>query len=109
MGINTGAFIAPLVCGWFAQSEQFRGILGRLGIAPESAWHWGFGMAAVGMFFGLVQYLSGWKHLGSAGMYPAPAESPEAAASQRRLLRVGASGRSSAAAVLLASSRGRAS
>jgi proton-dependent oligopeptide transporter, POT family len=90
MGINTGAFIAPLVCGWFAQSEQFRQILGSMGIAPESAWHWGFAMAAIGMFFGLVQYLTGWKHLGSAGMYPAPPESPEAAASQRRLLRVGA-------------------
>ena len=89
MGINTGAFIAPLVCGWFAQSEQFRGILGSMGIAPESAWHWGFAMAAVGMFFGLVQYLAGWKHLGTAGMYPAPPESPEAAAAQRRLLRLG--------------------
>jgi POT family proton-dependent oligopeptide transporter len=92
MGINTGAFIAPLVCGWFAQSEQFRRILGTMGVAPESSWHWGFAMAAVGMFFGLVQYLAGWKHLGSAGMYPAPAESPEAAASQRRLLRVGVAG-----------------
>jgi POT family proton-dependent oligopeptide transporter len=89
MGINTGAFIAPLVCGWFAQSEQFRRILGGMGIAPESAWHWGFAMAAIGMFFGLVQYLTGWKHLGSAGMYPAPPESPEAAASHRRLLRIG--------------------
>jgi POT family proton-dependent oligopeptide transporter len=89
MGINTGAFIAPLVCGWFAQSEQFRGILGAMGIAPESSWHWGFAMAAVGMFFGLVQYLAGWKHLGSAGMYPAPPESPEAAHAQRRLLRIG--------------------
>jgi POT family proton-dependent oligopeptide transporter len=89
MGINTGAFIAPLVCGWLAQSETFRGILGSAGIAPESAWHWGFGMAAVGMFFGLVQYLSGWKHLGDAGMYPAPAESAQAAAGNRRMLRRG--------------------
>jgi proton-dependent oligopeptide transporter, POT family len=95
MGINTGAFIAPLICGWFAQSEQFRRILGSLGIPPENAWHWGFGMAAVGMFLGLVQYLSGWKHLGSAGMYPAPAESPAAAEGNRRLLR-----RSIAATVL---------
>ena len=91
MGINTGAFIAPLVCGWFAQSEQFRGILSGAGIAPESAWHWGFAMAAIGMFLGLVQFLAGWKHLGEAGMYPAPAESPEQAASQRRLLRLGLS------------------
>ena len=71
MGINTGALIAPLVSGWFAQSEQFRGILASAGIAPESAWHWGFAMAAIGMFFGLVQFLAGWKHLGDAGMYPA--------------------------------------
>ena len=89
MGINTGAFIAPLVCGWFAQSEQFRGILASMGTSPENAWHWGFGMAAVGMCFGLVQFLGGWKHLGSAGMYPVPAESPEQATSQRRLLRMG--------------------
>jgi proton-dependent oligopeptide transporter, POT family len=92
MGINTGAFIAPLVCGWFAQSEQFGRVLGAMGIARENSWHWGFGMAAVGMFFGLVQYLAGWKHLGTAGMYPAPAESPAAAASQRRLLRAGLAG-----------------
>ncbi|HYC32045.1 MAG TPA: peptide MFS transporter [Gemmatimonadales bacterium] len=89
-GINTGAFIAPLVCGWLAQSETFRGLLAGVGLRPESAWHWGFGMAAIGMFFGLVQYLSGWKHLGEAGMYPAPAESPEAAAENRRTLRRGA-------------------
>jgi POT family proton-dependent oligopeptide transporter len=92
MGINTGAFIAPLVCGWFAQSEGFRGILASIGFRPETAWHWGFAMAAVGMFFGLVQYLAGWKHLGSAGMYPAAPESPEAAASQRRLLQLGLTG-----------------
>jgi POT family proton-dependent oligopeptide transporter len=92
MGINTGAFIAPLVCGWFAQSDQFSRILGSVGIAPETSWHWGFGMAAVGMFFGLVQYLAGWKYLGNAGMYPAPAESPAAASSQRRTLRLGLMG-----------------
>ncbi len=100
MGINTGAFIAPLVCGWFAQSEQFRRILGSFGIAPENAWHWGFGMAAVGMFLGLVQYLAGWKNLGSAGMYPSLPESPEAAEAQRRLLRRSSAGVVIGAAVL---------
>ena len=101
MGINTGAFIAPLVCGWLAQSETFRGMLASMGLSPESAWHWGFGMAAVGMFFGLIQFLSGWKHLGEAGMYPAPAESPAAAAGHRRTLRWGG-GLVLGAAVLLA-------
>jgi POT family proton-dependent oligopeptide transporter len=89
MGINLGAFTAPLVCGWLAQSEQFRGILASFGVSPASSWHWGFAMAAVGMFFGLVQYLSGWKYLGEAGMYPVKPESPAAHARERRLLTVG--------------------
>ena len=59
IGINTGAFIAPLVTGWLAQSASFRGVLAHAGISPEAAWHWGFGAAAVGMFCGLVQYSFG--------------------------------------------------
>ena len=86
MGINLGAFTAPLLCGWLAQSQQFRGILASFGISPASSWHWGFAMAAVGMFFGLVQYLAGWKYLGEAGMYPVEPESPESYARQRRQL-----------------------
>ena len=89
MGINIGAFTAPLVCGWLAQSEQFRGILASFGLSPDSSWHWGFGMAAVGMFFGLVQYLAGWKYLGDVGMYPVPAESPQVQTRQRRALILG--------------------
>jgi POT family proton-dependent oligopeptide transporter len=86
MGINIGAFLAPLVCGWLAQSEEFRRVLARAGIAPESAWHWGFGMAAVGMFFGLVQYLGGWKHLGDAGMHPGGAGDAMVREASRRIL-----------------------
>lgn len=70
MGINMGAFLAPLACGWLAQSDRFKEILSSSGINPASSWHWGFAMAAVGMFFGLLQYLRGWKHLGSAGLEP---------------------------------------
>src|SRR5919106_5360541 len=86
MGINLGAFTAPLLCGWLAQSQQFRGILASFGVSPTTSWHWGFAMAAVGMFFGLVQYLAGWKYLGEAGMYPVKPESPESYARQRRQL-----------------------
>jgi POT family proton-dependent oligopeptide transporter len=89
MGINVGAFLSPLACGWLAQSEQFRGILQSVGIAPESSWHWGFAMAAVGMFFGLVQYLAGWKHLGDAGMNPVPPKDAADRAAQVRRLRLG--------------------
>ncbi|MGH7516030.1 MAG: peptide MFS transporter [Gemmatimonadales bacterium] len=87
MGINLGAFVAPLVCGWLAQGETFRGILAGAGIAPESAWHWGFGMAAIGMFFGLLQYLAGWKHLGDAGMHPGGAGDAATREQNRRTLR----------------------
>jgi proton-dependent oligopeptide transporter, POT family len=63
MGINIGAFIAPLVCGYLGQRVD---------------WHLGFGAAGVGMAFGLIQYGVGRKHLGEAGRYPVPAASPEA-------------------------------
>jgi POT family proton-dependent oligopeptide transporter len=86
MGINLGAFFSPLVCGWLAQSDQFRGVLERAGIAPESAWHWGFGMAAIGMFFGLLQYLAGWKYLGDAGMQPGGAGDAATREQNRRTL-----------------------
>jgi POT family proton-dependent oligopeptide transporter len=89
MGINIGAFTAPLLCGWLAQSGQFRGVLASFGISPATSWHWGFAMAAVGMFFGVVQYMAGWKYLGEAGMYPVKPESPQAYARQRRLLTIG--------------------
>jgi POT family proton-dependent oligopeptide transporter len=86
MGINLGAFFAPLVCGTLAQDERFRGFLGGIGFSPESSWHFGFAAAAVGMFLGLVQYVLGDKALGLAGKHPVPAESPEAAAKNRRTL-----------------------
>ena len=89
MGINLGAFLSPLICGWLAQSEQFRGFLGSVGIRPESSWHWGFAAAAVGMFFGIVQYLAGWKHLGQAGMNPVVPDDPAEQARSRRRLRNG--------------------
>ena len=64
MGINTGAFISPLVCGWLAQSEKFKGVLAGLGISPEASWHWGFGAAGVGMTLGVIQYMIGSPRLG---------------------------------------------
>ena len=69
MGINTGAFIAPLICGYLGQRVD---------------WHMGFGAAGVGMTIGLIQYVLGRKHLGDAGRFPAQAASPEAGAQQRR-------------------------
>jgi POT family proton-dependent oligopeptide transporter len=48
MGINLGAFIAPLICGWLGQTAN---------------WHLGFAAAGVGMVLGLVQYVMGRKYL----------------------------------------------
>jgi proton-dependent oligopeptide transporter, POT family len=42
MGINTGAFIAPFICGWLGE---------RVG------WDYGFGAAGVGMLLGLALFL----------------------------------------------------
>jgi POT family proton-dependent oligopeptide transporter len=71
MGINLGAFAAPLVCGaGLAESETVRRWLKDLGIAPTAAWHLAFGAAAVGMILGLTQYVLGRSRLGSAGLPP---------------------------------------
>ncbi|MDN3355322.1 peptide MFS transporter [Actinomadura sp. DC4] len=48
MGINLGAFLAPLVVGTLGQ---------------RVSWHLGFGTAAAGMALGLLQYVLGGRHL----------------------------------------------
>jgi proton-dependent oligopeptide transporter, POT family len=48
VGINIGAFLAPLVCGTLGE---------RVG------WHYGFAAAGVGMLIGLATYLLGSSHL----------------------------------------------
>ncbi|HKY31419.1 MAG TPA: peptide MFS transporter, partial [Candidatus Polarisedimenticolia bacterium] len=63
MGINLGAFIAPLVCGFLAQDARFKTWLESAGLRPESSWHWGFGAATVGMTLGVVQYALGSRRL----------------------------------------------
>jgi proton-dependent oligopeptide transporter, POT family len=55
MGINIGALISPIACGW---------------VAERIAWRWGYGLAGLGMVAGLIQYVLGYKHLGTAGLYP---------------------------------------
>jgi len=53
MGINLGALISPLVCGYLGQ---------------KIGWHWGFGAAGVGMTIGLAQYVTNQNRLGNAGL-----------------------------------------
>ena len=86
MGINLGAFIAPLIVGGLAQSPWFKGVLEGMGFNPTTSWNWGFGVGAIGMFFGVIQYRLGWKHFGDAGIHPSvPAESEEGRSARRQL------------------------
>jgi POT family proton-dependent oligopeptide transporter len=84
MGINLGAFLGPIIAGYLVQSEGFRARLTGWGMDPNSAWHWGFGAAGVGMTLGLIQYVLGGRALGTAGLQPATASSPEAFAKAKR-------------------------
>ena len=70
MGINLGATISPLICGFLAQDPSFRSWIAKFGFEPGSAWHFGFAMAGIGMFFGLIQYLLGRKNLQGVGDVP---------------------------------------
>ena len=55
-GINLGAFISPIIVGYLGQNVNF---------------HLGFSLAAIGMFFGLIQYtIDGKKYLSKDSLYP---------------------------------------
>jgi POT family proton-dependent oligopeptide transporter len=48
VGVNVGAFLAPLICGFLGETY---------------GWHYGFGAAGVGMLAGLLIYLGGQRYL----------------------------------------------
>ena len=76
MGINLGAFAAPLVVGWLAQGEQFKALLAGWGLDPTHSWHWGFAAAGIGMTFGMIVYLRHWHWLSHIG-HPPEATAPK--------------------------------
>jgi MFS family permease len=57
MGINIGALMAPLVCGWLAESPAFKAWLAGMGMDPARSWHYGFGAAGIGMLVGILVYV----------------------------------------------------
>jgi len=57
MGINLGSFLATLICVWLGE---------------KYGWSYGFGAAGVGMFFGLVTFISGRKLLMGKGESKVP-------------------------------------
>ncbi|MBX7221791.1 MAG: peptide MFS transporter [Blastocatellia bacterium] len=70
MGINMGAFLAPFVCGFLAQSETFKGMLKSAGMNPAHSWHFAFAAAGAGMALGLGQYYWGRENLAAVGRPP---------------------------------------
>ena len=84
MGINIGAFLGPLVCGWFAERVD---------------WNLGFSLAGVGMTLGLIQYSRGLRFLRGAGELKGDSAQPARISVARRQLGIS----TVAALVLIAS------
>ncbi len=59
MGVNAGAFIGTLLVGW---------------IGEHFSWTWGFGLAGIFMFFGLLQFYFARSVFGKAASEPKPKE-----------------------------------
>ena len=76
MGINLGALISPIFCGW---------------VGERISWRFGFGVAGIGMLAGLIQFVGQSKYLGTAGLHPASTGDIERDRRQKRnaLLAVG--------------------
>ena len=70
MGINVGATVGQLVCGWFGDPVRW----------GEGGWHLGFAAAGVGMVAGLIVYLWGRdKYLPGIGLGTAVQRAKDAA------------------------------
>ncbi len=59
MGINAGAFLGILLCGY---------------IGEKIGWHYGFGLAGIFMFFGMLQFYFAQKIFGNIGLTPGQKE-----------------------------------
>ncbi len=87
MGINIGATIAPIVCGFLATDDSFRAFLTDKGINPNLCWNFAFGASALGMLGGLIQFVIGQRVFGEAGKHPTIPSDPVAANRDRNILK----------------------
>ncbi|MAY21724.1 MAG: MFS transporter [Flavobacteriaceae bacterium] len=71
IGINVGAFLASLIVGY---------------VGEVHGWHYGFGLAGIGMALGLIQYVAGQKHLKYVGNFTGTSENEEEKAAMKRPL-----------------------
>ncbi|NBC58328.1 MAG: MFS transporter [Bacteroidetes bacterium] len=62
IGINVGAAVAGILVGW---------------VAAEYGWHYGFGLAAIGMVVGQLVYVYGTRYLTHVGNKPSKATASE--------------------------------
>jgi POT family proton-dependent oligopeptide transporter len=71
IGINVGAFLSSLIVGY---------------VGEVYGWHYGFGLAGICMFFGLLQFIYGQKYLKGVGNYLGKSENAEERESIKRPL-----------------------
>ncbi len=71
IGINLGAFLSSIIVGY---------------VGEVYGWHYGFGLAGIGMFLGMVQYLLGQKHLKHVGNFLGASQNEEEKALMKKPL-----------------------
>lgn len=71
IGINIGAFLAGIIVGV---------------VAFKWGWHFGFGLAGIGMLLGQIVYIAGQKHLRHVGNFIGKSEDPEVIAASKKPL-----------------------
>ena len=73
IGINLGAFLGALIVG---------------AVAAKWGWHYGFGLAGIGMALGQVMYMFGLKHLEGVGDFLGSKDSPDKELMKKPLTKV---------------------
>ena len=73
IGINIGAFLSSLIVGY---------------VGEKIGWHYGFGLAGIGMALGLLVYMWGQKYLQGVGDFIGSKENPDNEHANRPLNRV---------------------
>lgn len=69
MGINIGALLAGVIVGTIGETK---------------GWHYGFGLAGIGMLFGQAVYMWGQKHLEGVGDRPSKSNSKDVSAAAQK-------------------------
>ncbi len=73
IGINIGAFLSSLIVGT---------------VGEVYGWHYGFGLAGIGMALGLIQYMAGQKFLKSVGNFIGESSEEDKAAFNKPLTKI---------------------